>query len=57
MSVILRQRKKTDNGKISLYLDISQNGKRWTKYLKIYLHPEPLTGKLTPKQKQENKEN
>ncbi|AKD04381.1 site-specific integrase [Pontibacter korlensis] len=56
MGVILRQRQKTDRGKISLFLDISHNGKRWTKFLKIYLHPEPTSGRLSPKLKADNRE-
>lgn len=55
MSVILRQRKKSKNGKISLYFDISHKGKRWLKYLKLYLHSDPETGKLHSKLKEENK--
>ena len=36
MSVELRK-KKLSNGKVSLYLDIYQNGQRYYKFLKIYL--------------------
>jgi integrase len=55
MSVILRQRKK--GKKISLYLDFYENSQRWTEALKLYLTPEPENGRLTPKQKDENKKN
>lgn len=55
MSVVLRKRQKSPTGKLSLYLDFSHKGKRWTKYLKMYLHPTPENGKLSQKQKEENK--
>ncbi len=55
MSVVLRKRQKSPTGKISLYLDFSHKGKRWTKYLKMYLHPTPENGKLSQKLKEENK--
>ncbi|MBD3638515.1 MAG: site-specific integrase [Crocinitomicaceae bacterium] len=54
MKVTLRKRKKGD--KISLYLDYYRNGQRKYEYLKLYLHPEPEKGKLTTKQKEENKQ-
>ncbi|MEX2566236.1 MAG: phage integrase SAM-like domain and Arm DNA-binding domain-containing protein, partial [Cyclobacteriaceae bacterium] len=55
MSIVLRERQKKPNGKISLYLDISHKGKRWYKYLKMYLHPVPENGKLSSELKEENK--
>lgn len=55
MSVTLRSRKK--GKKISLYLDFYENGKRWTEALKLYLTPDPEVGKLTSKQKEDNKKN
>ena len=55
MSVTLRQREK--GKKISLYIDFYENGKRWTEALRLYLTPEPENGKLTPKQKEDNKKN
>lgn len=53
MTVTLRKRKK--GKKISLYLDYYKNGKRKYEYLKLYLHPAPVQGKLTKAQKDENK--
>ena len=55
MSVTLRSRKK--GKKISLYLDFYENGKRWTEALKLYVTPDPEIGKLTAKQKEDNKKN
>jgi integrase len=53
MNVTLRQRLKGD--KISLYLDYYSNGKRQYEYLQLYLTPEPEKGKLSKKEKDENK--
>ena len=53
MNVTLRQRQKGD--KISLYLDYYSNGKRQYEYLQLYLIPEPEKGKLSKKEKEENK--
>jgi integrase len=55
MSVTLRRRQKSPKGKISLYLDIIHKGKRWNKFLKMYLHPNPENGNLSPDLKAENK--
>jgi len=55
MKVTLRQRQKGD--KISLYLDYYHQGKREYEYLELYLFPEPLKGKLTKEQKDQNKKN
>lgn len=55
MTVTLRQREQ--RGKISLYLEYYANGKREYEYLKLYLIPEPENGKLTKKEKEENKNN
>ena len=55
MKVTLRQR--TKGSKTSLYLDFYHKGKRQFEYLQIYLYAEPETGKLTKKQKEENKKN
>ncbi len=55
MTVNLRQREQ--RGKISLYLEYYSNGKREYEYLQLYLTPEPAKGKLTKKQKDENKMN
>ncbi|MFC0775295.1 tyrosine-type recombinase/integrase [Terrimonas alba] len=52
MSVKLRERKK--GKKISLYLDIYENGKREYEYLKMYLFPQPEKGRLTNEQKAHN---
>ncbi len=41
MKVTLRQRNK--NGKITLYLDIYNKGKRTYEYLKMYLVEKPRT--------------
>ncbi len=41
MSIALRKRQK--KGKISLYLDIYQSGKRSYEYLRLYLIPKPRT--------------
>jgi integrase len=53
MNVTLRQRQKGD--KVSLYLDYYHQGKRQYEYLQLYLFPEPVKGKLTKEQKEENK--
>ena len=53
MNITLRQRLKS--GKISLYLDYYQNGKRQYEYLKLYLIPEPEKGKLSKEDKDENR--
>jgi integrase len=53
MNITLRQRLKA--GKISLYLDYYQNGKRQYEYLKLYLIPEPEKGKLSKEDKEENR--
>jgi hypothetical protein len=53
MNVTLRQRKK--GNKISLYLDYYTDGKREYEYLNLYLLPEPEKGKLTKKQKDDNR--
>jgi integrase len=55
MNVTLRKRKK--GNKISLYLDYYSGGKREYEYLQLYLHPDPLKGKLTKEQKKENDKN
>src|SRR5690554_5425164 len=55
MGVILRQRQKAKNGKISLYLDISHKGRRSYEYLNMYLHPIPPNGKLDSASKAANK--
>lgn len=52
MTVTLRQRLK--GSKISLYLDYYKDGKRKYEYLSLYLIPEPVKGKLTKAQKDEN---
>jgi site-specific recombinase XerD len=52
MSVTLRERKK--GKKISLYLDIYNDGKRVYEYLKMYLFPQPEKGRLTNEQKDHN---
>jgi integrase len=52
MNIHLRQRKKGD--KISLYLDYYQGGFRKTEYLKLYLTPEPLKGRLSKEEKSNN---
>lgn len=53
LSITLRKR---ENGKrISLYLDIYQNGKRRYEYLGISLKKEPEDRKLNSKEKTENK--
>ena len=41
---------------ISLYLDFYVHGNRSYEYLKMYLHPKPEKGRLTPQQKNENEE-
>lgn len=52
MNVTLRERQK--GNKISLYLDLYENGKRRYEYLKLYLHAKPENGKLTKEQKDHN---
>lgn len=55
MKITLRKRLKS--GKISLYLEYYANGKREYEYLKLYLTPEPESGKLTFLQKEVNRKN
>ena len=52
MNVTLRERQK--GNKISLYLDLYENGKRRYEYLKLYLHAKPENGKLTKEQRDHN---
>src|SRR5579875_1283614 len=52
MNVTLRERQK--GNKISLYLDLYENGKRKYEYLKLYLHAKPENGKLTKEQRDHN---
>jgi len=52
MSVTLRKREK--GKKISLYLDIYNNGKRAYEYLGMYVFPQPEKGRLTNEQKEHN---
>lgn len=52
MSVTLRKREK--GKKISLYLDIYNDGKREYEYLGMYLFPQPEKGRLTNEQKEHN---
>lgn len=52
MNVTLRERLK--GNKISLYLDLYEDGKRKYEYLKMYLHVKPEKGKLTKVQKDHN---
>lgn len=55
MKVTLRQRLKGDS--ISLYLDYYSKGRRKYEYLNLFLKPEPLKGRLTKVQKEENIKN
>ena len=52
MTVKLRQREQ--RGKISLFLEYYNNGKREYEYLKLYMTPTPLKGKLSKQVKEEN---
>lgn len=52
MNVTLRERQK--GNKISLYLDLYEDGKRKYEYLKMYLHAKPEHGKLTKEQRDHN---
>lgn len=54
MTVTLRERLK--GTKISLYLDYYLNGKRTYEYLKLYLYPKPVKGRLTPEQRKHNED-
>jgi integrase len=53
MNVILRQRQKS--GKVSLYLEYYERGKRQYEYLNLYLTPDPEKGRLTREQKDSNR--
>jgi len=55
MKVTLRQRLKGD--KITLYLDYYHQGKRNYEHLQLTLYPDPVKGKLTKEQKEENRKN
>jgi len=55
MQVKLRERNK--GKKISLYLDYYNNGKRYYEFLKLYLFPEIDGKKLSPFERNENRQN
>ena len=55
MTVTLRQRQK--GNKIILYLDYYHKGKRNYENLQLYLIPEPVKGKLSTKDKEDNRKN